>query len=74
MPQILPSNNSNVQKDDGGQTAFIIMDVYDIRREASERNMRDSIPWPDRYWLRGAYVVFKIDPHQGADSLAKRNR
>ena len=44
MPQI-SSNNNNVQKGDGGQTAFIIMEGFDIRREDSGRNMRDSIPW-----------------------------
>ena len=38
-PDIYPNNN-NVQKDDGGQTAFIIMEVIDTRREASGRNMR----------------------------------
>jgi len=53
MPQILPSNNNNVQKDDDGQTAFIIMEVYNIRRKASGRNMRDFIPWPERYRPRG---------------------
>jgi hypothetical protein len=32
---------------DGGQAAFIIMEVFDICREASGRNMRDSIPQPE---------------------------
>ena len=69
MPQI-SSNNNNVQKDDGGQTAFIIMEVYDTRREASGRNMRDLY-----HGLNDSgYVAFKIDSHQGTDSLAKCNR
>ena len=62
MPQILPSNNNNVQKGDGGQTAFIIIEVYDIRREASGRNMRDLYHGLND-WLRGVL-----------DRFASRNR
>ena len=48
----------------------IIIEVYDIRREASGRNMRDLY-----HGLNDTgYVAFKIDSHQGTDSLAKRNR
>ena len=66
----ISSNNNNVQKDDGGQTAFIIMEVNDTRREASGRNMRDL-----HHGLSDTgYVTFKIDSHQGTDPLAKRNR
>ena len=66
----ISSNNNNVQKDDDGQTAFIIMKVYDIRREASGRNMQDLY-----HGLNDTgYVAFKIDSRQGTDSLAKRYR
>ena len=54
----ISSNNNNVQKDDGGQTAFIIMEVNDTRRETSGRNMRGFIPWLERYWLRGVQDRF----------------
>ena len=70
MPQLLPSNNNNVQKGDGGQTAFIIMEVNDTRRETSGRNMRDLY-----HGLNDTgYVAFKTDSHQGTDSLAEHNR
>ena len=68
-PDISPNNN-NVQKYDGGQTAFIIMEVNDTRREASGRNMRDLYHGSNDT----GYVAFKTDSHQGTDSLAKRNR
>ena len=70
-PDISPNNN-NVQKDDGGQTAFIIMKVNDTRREASGRNMRDLYHGLND--TGNGNVAFKIDSLQGTDSLAKRNR
>ena len=67
MPQIY---HQIITTDDGGQPALIIMEVIDTRREASGRNMRDVY-----HGLNDTgYMAFKIDSHQGTDSLAKRNR